>query len=181
MKMYIIFFVTIIISAILFLAFSSSSNSTINIGSKAPNFKLYNQKNELVSLNDYKGKNLVIYFFPKAFTPGWVKQACGFRDEYEDFSKYNINIIGISYDTQEKQKEFSKRYNLTFPLLADIDAKVSKTYGVDTYFFPKRVTFLINKDGVVFDIIKNVSLEDYGKKIIKVFKENKLIEKSNDK
>tara|TARA_S200000501_G_scaffold360621_1_gene387937 strand:- start:139 stop:351 length:213 start_codon:yes stop_codon:yes gene_type:complete len=70
MKMYIIFFVTIIISAILFLAFSSSSNSTINIGSKAPNFKLYNQKNELVSLNDYKGKNLVIYFFPKAFTPG---------------------------------------------------------------------------------------------------------------
>ena len=68
--MYIIFFVTIIISAILFLAFSSSSNSTINIGSKAPNFKLYNQKNELVSLNDYKGKNLVIYFFPKAFTPG---------------------------------------------------------------------------------------------------------------
>tara|TARA_A100001011_G_scaffold11889_1_gene12972 strand:- start:22379 stop:22576 length:198 start_codon:yes stop_codon:yes gene_type:complete len=65
--------------------------------------------------------------------------------------------------------------------LADIDAKVSKTYGVDTYFFPKRVTFLINKDGVVFDIIKNVSLEDYGKKIIKVFKENKLIEKSNDK
>ena len=181
MKMYIIIFITIIISAALFLAFTNKSNNEIEIGSKAPNFKLFNQDSELVSLSDYNGKNLVIYFFPKAFTPGWVKQACGFRDEYEDFNKYNIEIIGISYDTKEKQKEFSKRYNLTFPLLSDIDAKVSKEYGVDTYFFPKRVTFLINKDGVVFDVIKNVSLEDYGTKIIQAFKEKKLIENINGK
>ena len=181
MKMYIIIFITIIISAALFLAFTNKANNEIEIGSKAPNFKLFNQDSELVSLSDYNGKNLVIYFFPKAFTPGWVKQACGFRDEYEDFNKYNIEIIGISYDTKEKQKEFSKRYNLTFPLLSDIDAKVSKEYGVDTYFFPKRVTFLINKDGVVFDVIKNVSLEDYGIKIIQAFKEKKLIENINDK
>tara|TARA_Y100000589_G_scaffold318719_1_gene346495 strand:+ start:345 stop:542 length:198 start_codon:yes stop_codon:yes gene_type:complete len=65
--------------------------------------------------------------------------------------------------------------------LSDIDAKVSKEYGVDTYFFPKRVTFLINKDGVVFDVIKNVSLEDYGTKVIQAFKEKKLIENINDK
>ena len=181
MKMYIIIFITIIISAALFLAFTNKSNNEIEIGSNAPNFKLFNQDSELVSLSDYNGKNLVIYFFPKAFTPGWVKQACGFRDEYEDFNKYNIEIIGISYDTKEKQKEFSKRYNLTFPLLSDIDAKVSKEYGVDTYFFPKRVTFLINKDGVVFDVIKNVSLEDYGIKIIQAFKKKKLIENINDK
>ena len=181
MKIQFIFFITIILSTILFLAFSSSNTNEVKIGSDAPNFNLYNQNSEIVSLNDYNGKNLVIYFFPKAFTPGWVKQACGFRDEYEDFNKYNIEIVGISYDTKEKQKEFSTRYNLTFPLLSDIDAKVSKEYGVDTYFFPKRVTFLINKDGVVFDIIKNVSLEDYGKKIIEAFSENKLIEKSNDK
>ena len=181
MKMYFIIFITIIISAILFLAFSSKSNNEIKIGTYAPSFELFNQDSELVSLDHYKGKNLVVYFFPKAFTPGWVKQACGFRDEYEDFSKYNIEIVGISYDTKEKQKEFSKRYNLTFPLLSDVDAKVSKQYGVDTYFFPKRVTFLINKDGVVFDIIKNVSLEDYGLKIIETFKENKLIENTNDK
>ena len=70
-----------------------------------------------------------------------MKQACGFRDEYEDFSKYNIEIVGISYDTKEKQKEFSKRYNLTFPLLSDVDAKVSKQYGVDTYFFPQKSYF----------------------------------------
>ena len=181
MKLYIIIFITILLSVIFLLAFSSSSANEPKIGTKAPNFKLYNQNSEFISLSDYEGSNVVIYFFPKAFTPGWVKQACGFRDEYKNFSKYGINIIGISYDTKEKQKEFSKRYNLTFPLLSDEDAKVSKAYGVDTYFFPKRVTFLINKDGVVFDIIKTASLEDYGKKIIKSFKENKLIDKSNDK
>ena len=70
MKMYVIIFITIIISAILFLAFSSKSNNEIKIGTYAPNFKLFNQDSELVSLDDYKGKNLVIYFFPKAFTPG---------------------------------------------------------------------------------------------------------------
>ncbi len=70
MKMYVIIFITIIISAILFLAFSSKSNNEIKIGTYAPNFELFNQDNELVSLDDYKGKNLVVYFFPKAFTPG---------------------------------------------------------------------------------------------------------------
>ena len=70
MKMYVIIFITIIISAILFLAFSSKSNNEINIGTYAPNFELFNQDSELVSLDDYKGKNLVVYFFPKAFTPG---------------------------------------------------------------------------------------------------------------
>ncbi len=169
-RMYILFFVTIFISLLILLSFSSSSVSNIKIGSKAPNFKLFNQNGELVSLSDYKGKNLVIYFFPRAFTPGWTKQACGFRDEYDEYRRNKIEIIGISYDTQKKQKEFSKKYNLSFPLLADIDAAVSKLYGVDTYFFPKRVTFLINKDGVVFDIIKNIGLDDYANKIIQIFK-----------
>ena len=82
---------------------------------------------------------------------------------------------------KKNKRNFPKGIILLFPLLSDVDAKVSKQYGVDTYFFPKRVTFLINKDGVVFDVIKNVSLEDYGLKIIETFKENKLIENTNDK
>ena len=152
-----LFFIAIIISLLILLSFSSASVTNIKIGSKAPSFKLLNQDGELVSLSNYKGKNLVIYFFPKAFTPGWTKQACGFRDEYSEYSKHDIEIIGISYDTKKRQKEFASRYNLLFPLLSDLDASISKLYGVDTYFFPKRVTFLINKDGVVFDIIKNMS------------------------
>ena len=151
------------------------------IGEKAPSFSLPDQDGNIRNIKEFFGNKLVVYFFPKADTPGWTKQACGFRDEYKNFSKYGINIIGISYDTKEKQKEFSKRYNLTFPLLSDEDAKVSKAYGVDTYFFPKRVTFLINKDGVVFDIIKNISLDNYANKIIQLFKTNNLITNSNEK
>ena len=180
-RMYILFFIAIIISLLILLSFSSASVENIKIGSKAPSFKLLNQDGELVSLSNYKGKNLVIYFFPKAFTPGWTKQACGFRDEYYAYRRNNIEIVGISYDNQKKQKEFSKKYNLSFPLLADVDATVSKLYGVDTYFFPKRVTFLINKDGVVFDIIKNISLDNYANKIIQLFKTNNLITNSNEK
>ena len=88
--------------------------------------------------------------------------------------------MGISYDSKERQKEFSRKYNLSFPLLSDSDAQVSKLYGVDTFFFPKRVTFLINEEGVVFDIIKNISLNDYAKKIIKIFKHNNKIKSIND-
>ena len=78
-----------------------------------------------------------------------------------------------------RQKEFSKKYNLEFPLLSDSDASIAKLYGVDTYFFPKRVTFLINKDGVVFDVIRNMSLNNYAEQIVEIFKKNNLI--SNDK
>ena len=180
-KMYTLFIITVIISIVLLLSFTSSNINDLQVNQKAPDFKLYNQNAELVSLSDYAGKNLIIYFFPKAFTPGWVKQACGFRDEYKQYRDNNIEILGISYDTKERQKEFSQKYNLSFQLLSDVDAKVSKLYGVDTYFFPKRVTFLINEEGVVFDIIKNISLDDYAKKIIQIFKNNKIKKSKYDK
>ena len=179
--MYILFIITIIISLSLFLAFSKPSKINLNIGDQAPYFELYNYDDKLITLNQYKGKNLVIYFFPKAFTPGWTKQACGFRDQYKIYKNNNIEVLGISYDSKLSQKKFAKQYNLTFPLLSDKDAVVSKLYGVDTYFFPKRVTFLINKDGVVFDIIKNIGLDNYANKIIQIFKKNKLIINLDDK
>ena len=177
-KMYTLFIITVIISIVLFLSFTSSNVNDLQVNQKAPDFKLYNQNAELVSLSDYAGKNLIIYFFPKAFTPGWVKQACGFRDEYKQYRDNNIEILGISYDTKERQKEFSQKYNLSFQLLSDVDAKVSKLYGVDTYFFPKRVTFLIDENGIVFDVIDDMSLGDYAENIIQIFKKHNI--KSND-
>ena len=179
--MYILFIIMISVSLLLFLAFSNSSTAQLKVGDKAPYFELYNYDNQIITLNQYKDKNLVIYFFPKAFTPGWTKQACGFRDNYKIYKDNNIEIIGISYDSISRQKKFSKKYNLQFPLLSDSDASVSKKYDVDTYFFPKRVTFLINKDGVVFDIIRNISLDNYAEQIVEIFKENKLINSINDK
>ena len=113
---------------------------------------------------------MVVYFFPKAFTPGWTKQACGFRDQYSIFKENEIEIIGISYDIREKQKSFSKKYKLNFRILSDSKKEVSKLYGVDTYFFPKRVTFLIDENGIVFDVIDNISLSDYAESVIEIFK-----------
>ena len=179
--MYILFIITIIISLLLFLAFSNYPTSKLKIGDKAPYFELFNYDHKIITLDQYIGHNLVIYFFPKAFTPGWTKQTCGFRDSYKIYKDHDIEIIGISYDSIKRQKEFAEEYNIKFPLLSDSDAKISKLYGVDTYFFPKRVTFLINKDGVVFDIIKNVSLNNYADQIIKIFKKNNLKNIINDK
>ena len=121
---------------------------------------------------------MVVYFFPKAFTPGWTKQACGFRDQYNVFKENEIEIIGISYDVRENQKSFSEKHKLNFRLLSDSKKEVSKLYGVDTYFFPKRVTFLIDENGIVLDVIDNMSLSDYAENIIKIFKERNI--KSND-
>ncbi len=172
--MYILFAFTLIIgisSIFLFSGFSSSSNK-LKIGDKAPLFELYDQNGNLISLQDYKEKKIVIYFFPKAFTPGWTKQACGFRNQYDAYKKNNIEIIGISYDTRDTQKSFSDKYSLNFVMLSDSEKKVAQLYGVDTYFFPKRVTFLIDEKGIVFDVIKNIGLDNYAETIIEIFKKN---------
>ena len=169
--MYILFIsiaIALILSFFILSAFGSKSTN-IKIGQKAPIFELIDQDGSIFSLEQYKGKKMVIYFFPRSFTPGWTKQACGFRDQSNIYKENNIEVLGVSYDSKSSQKKFSKKYNLTFPLLSDQDGAVSKLYGVDTYFFPKRVTFLINKDGVVFDIIKNVSLNNYADRIIESF------------
>lgn len=180
MKMYILFIsisIMIILSFFMLSGFRSPSNY-IKVGEKAPLFELFDQDKELFSLKDYNGKKMVIYFFPKAFTPGWTKQACGFRDQYSVYKENDIEIIGISYDVRETQKSFSKKYKLNFRVLSDSKKEVSKLYGVDTYFFPKRVTFLIDENGIVFDVIDDMSLGDYAENIIQIFKKHNI--KSNE-
>lgn len=180
MKMYILFIsisIMIILSFFMLSGFRNPSNY-IKVGEKAPLFELFDQDKELFSLKDYNGKKMVIYFFPKAFTPGWTKQACGFRDQYSVYRENNIEIIGISYDVRETQKSFSEKHKLNFRVLSDSKKEVSKLYGVDTYFFPKRVTFLIDENGIVFDVIDDMSLGDYAENIIQIFKKHNI--KSNE-
>lgn len=181
--MYILFiFITIIavISFFIFTAFSSPSTKVV-IGQKAPDFELYDQDGNLFSLDEYIGKKLVIYFFPKAFTPGWTKQACEFRDKSDIYIKNNIHIVGISYDTRKTQKEFSEKYSLKFKVLSDSEKKVSNLYGIDTFLFPKRVTFLIDENGIIFDIVNSINLSDYADKVIEIFKENENINENKNK
>ena len=181
--MYILFIcmgILLVFSFFMLSGFSSNS-SYIAVGSKAPLFELFDQDGKLFSFKNYQGKKMVVYFFPKAFTPGWTKQACGFRDQYSVFKENEIEIIGISYDIREKQKSFSEKHQLNFRILSDSKKEVSKLYGVDTYFFPKRVTFLIDENGIVFDVIDNISLSDYAESVIEIFKKNSINSDGNIK
>ena len=148
--------------------------SSLKIGENAPNFILNDQDGKQHQLSDYKGKKLVIYFFPKAFTPGWTKQACGLRDIYSDFALNNISVLGVSYDSESKLSEFKEQYNLEFDLLSDSKKTMGELYDVNSfYFFPQRKTFLIDENGVLVYIIDSVSINSHADDILAIFKKIK--------
>ena len=142
----------------------------LKVGSIAPEFELKDQDGVLHRLDDYKGRRLVIYFFPKAETPGWIKQACGFRDEFDRFQENNISILGVSYDSENALKSFKKKHELNFDLLSDSDKIMGNNYGVNKfYFFPSRKTFLIDERGRLVHVFDEVDLHTHPDDILKFF------------
>jgi peroxiredoxin Q/BCP len=124
----------------------------IGVGDKAPDFQLTDQAGRKVSLADFRGeKAVVLYFYPKDETPGCTKEACSFRDSYEDFVKAGAEVIGVSGDSVDKHKSFAAHHGLPFTLLADDGNKLRKAYGVPAtlWILPGRVTYVIDKQGVV--------------------------------
>jgi peroxiredoxin Q/BCP len=124
----------------------------VKVGSVAPDFTLPSQSGEMVNLRDFLGqKPVVLFFYPKDDTPGCTKQACGFRDDFDEFRKLDAEIIGISSDSVESHEHFAKKYNLPFTLLSDEGGKVRKLYSVPNTFglFPGRVTYVIDEEGMV--------------------------------
>lgn len=125
----------------------------LKIGHKAPSFELRNQDGDLVQISNFIGvKPLVIYFYSKNFTPGCTAQACSFRDQYQDFSDAGATVFGISTDTVDSHKRFSKKYDLPFDTLADTKASVRALYGVKADLFgllPGRETFIIDEQGIL--------------------------------
>ena len=125
----------------------------VALGSVAPDFELKDQNDELVKLSDFIGKkNIVLYFYPKDETPGCTKEACGFRDQYEDFTAIGAEVIGVSADSVESHKNFALNRKLPFVLLSDPDNKARKSYGVKGSLLgllPGRETFVIDKEGIV--------------------------------
>jgi peroxiredoxin Q/BCP len=126
---------------------------SIEIGDKSPMFTLKDQDGKIFNIEDAIGKdNLVIYFYPKDETAGCTKQACSFRDAYEDFLSAGAKVIGISSDDEKSHEKFAKKHNLPFTLLADSDKTVRKAFGVPTNLLgliPGRVTYVIDKKGIV--------------------------------
>ena len=129
----------------------------LNVGDQAPAFSLFNQEGKQVSLSDYKGKNLLLYFYPKADTPGCTKQGCSVRDASKELKKLGMAAVGISPDEPTKQKKFDDKYGLGFPLLSDPDHKVAKAYGAwgkksmygKTYEGIIRSSFVIDGKGKI--------------------------------
>jgi len=140
----------------------------IKIGELAPDFSLTDENNKIHTLEKYKGKNIVLYFYPKDFTPGCTQQACSLRDISKELIKRNTVVLGISYDSREKHVGFSKKYNLNFPLLSDKDKSISKLYESKGWLFPKRKTFIINKEGKIAHIIDPVNIITHNNIILSI-------------
>ena len=124
----------------------------VAVGEPAPDFRLFSNRGDYVSLHDFLGrKNLVVYFYPKDFTRGCTAEACSFRDSYELFKDLGAEIIGISSDNQNSHNAFAKQHSLPFILLSDTDGSVRKAYGVKKSLglFEGRVSFVIDKNGIV--------------------------------
>jgi len=150
----------------------------LEIGMKAPNFSLNNQKGVKKINKNYDGKKLVIYFYPKDDTPGCTKESCKFRDLNLELNNLNCEVIGISADGKESHIEFINKFNLNFDLLSDIEYKMSKDYG--TFYVSdefgnsiKRTTFLINENGLIINIWKNIKTpESHPNEVINFLKSN---------
>ncbi len=146
----------------------------IEPGAAAPDFALPDQDGELVRLSDLKGKRVVVYFYPKADTPGCTTQACGVRDRGADYKGANAVVLGISPDAPKKLRKFADKHGLPFTLLGDSDHAVAQAYGVwveksmygRTYMGNERTTFVVDEDGVVKDVLRKVKPAEHDELVL---------------
>lgn len=148
---------------------------TVKVGDKAPDFQLNDQDGKLVSLRDFHGKKLVIYFYPKDDTPGCTAQSCNLRDNKDRLMEAGYHILGVSVDDEKSHQKFIKKFSLNFPLLADTEKKMVNDYGVWTeksmygkkYMGIARTTFIINENGIIDEIIDKVNTDQHTEQILK--------------
>ena len=148
--------------------------ATLKIGDKAPEIQANDQHGKPVSLKEYAGKQVILYFYPKDDTPGCTAEACNLRDNYDDLLKQGFDVIGVSPDEEKKHLKFIEKYQLPFRLVADTDKKVAEAYGVwglkkfmgKEYMGVNRTTFIIDVDGKIGKIIDKVETKNHTAQII---------------
>ncbi len=148
-------------------------------GDKAPDFNATDQNGNTIKLSDYKGKKLVLYFYPKDDTPGCTKEACSFRDADDVYNKKGIKVFGVSTDSEKSHQKFISKYQLPFDLLADTDKAMVEAYGVwgeksmygKKYMGTIRKTFLIGEDGKVAKIFDKVNVSEHADEVLEAFGE----------
>ncbi len=147
---------------------------TLQEGDKVPDFTAKDQDGNEISLSDYRGKKLVVFFYPKANTPGCTLEACNLRDHYSELQAEGYELLGVSADSQKKQANFRDKFDFPFPLLADEDRSVIDIFGVwgpkkfmgREYDGIHRKTFIINEEGVVSRVIDKVKTKDHASQIL---------------
>ncbi len=148
--------------------------NTLKIGDKAPNFEALDQNGNTIKLSDYSGKKLVVFFYPKASTPGCTTQACNLRDNYQSFLNQGYDVLGVSADSAKRQQNFINKNELPFPLLADEEKEVINAFGVwgtkkfmgKVYDGIHRITFIIDENGIITDVIQKVKTKEHTAQIL---------------
>jgi len=148
--------------------------SVPQIGDKAPAFRGENQKGEKISLGNFTGRKLVLYFYPKDDTPGCTAQACNLSENYKQLQAQGYKVLGVSPDTAKKHQKFIEKYNLNFDLLADVNKETIQAYGVwveksmygKSYMGVARTTFIIDEKGIILDVIEKVNTKEHTAQIM---------------
>ena len=149
-------------------------------GDKAPFFEGVDQNENTITLDDFKGKKLILYFYPKDNTPGCTAEACDLRDNYNLWLEKGYAVVGVSPDTVKSHQKFAEKYNLPFPLIADPEKKILKAYGVwglkknygREYEGVFRTTFIIDENGIIQDVFKKVKTKEHTKQILEKLEKN---------
>ncbi|RWY47937.1 thioredoxin-dependent thiol peroxidase [Mucilaginibacter gilvus] len=152
--------------------------ATLQPGDKAPDFTAKDQNGKEVSLSDYKGKNVILYFYPKDDTPGCTAESCDFRDNYQSLLSQGFDVIGVSVDDEKSHKKFESKYSLPFTLIADTDHSIVEAYDVwkeknmygKKYMGTARTTFVINGDGVIDHVIDKVDTKASSQQVLELVK-----------
>ncbi len=136
------------------------------VGTQAPSFTAKDDAGNTVSLSDFAGKIVVLYFYPKDDTPGCTKQAQSFRDSYPEYQGKDMVVLGVSKDDEASHKQFKEKYGLPFTLLADPDGEIIKAYDVDGGGYAKRITYIIDASGKIASVDENVKTESHAKDVL---------------
>ena len=145
----------------------------LKIGDKSPDFSGKDQNGHIISLENFKGKRVILYFYPKDDTPGCTAEACNLRDNYTDLISKGYAVVGVSADDEKSHRKFSEKYQLPFPLIADTGKIIIKAYGVwgekkmygKSYEGIHRMTYVITGDGIIEKIIEKVKTDDHSRQI----------------
>jgi len=148
--------------------------NTLKVGDKVPSFSAKDQDGNTVNLSDYKGKKLIVFFYPKASTPGCTAEACNLRDNYAELQSQGYELLGVSADSEKRQTNFRNKYEFPFPLLADEDHTVINAFGVwglkkfmgREYDGIHRKTFVVDGEGIVAKVIDKVKTKDHAAQLL---------------